>query len=349
MKRCDRKFYAFVRKVRMRFFSSLVLCLMVGGVAVHVSAQPKDAARISVLVATGMPGGTYYQVGLGMASLWTTKLRELGIRVSAAISEGSLENIEAIRIADADLILVEDLVSSLAYRGTGMYKGRPVPELRSITTLWPETLHLLIRADKKKTGTLQDLEGLTIAVELPDSGNKLLTEMLLKTLKSNRRKVRLRSMSNMAAAEALRKGTVQGMDLMGGIPIPLVATLFADGSPSLGLLDITDAQMEAAHQEFGKHVFRKVIPPRTYAGQEKATHTLGQMNILAVTASLDSEVVYVLTKTLYENLEYLARVHPACRSLNLDRALDGLNIPLHRGAVRYYRERKLNIPDHLIQ
>ena len=55
----------------------------------EASAQDRDGAKISLLMVTGMPGGTCYQVGLGMASLWTTKLREAGIRVSAAHSEGT--------------------------------------------------------------------------------------------------------------------------------------------------------------------------------------------------------------------------------------------------------------------
>jgi TRAP transporter TAXI family solute receptor len=342
---CAIRLPTFFQKTRMLQVFLVAMLLLFGG---HATAQQRDVAKISVLVATGMPGSTYYQVGLGMASLWTTKLRELGIRVSAAISEGSLENIEAIRIADADMILVEDFFSSQAYRGAGIYKGRPLNELRSITTLWPDTLHLLIRADKIRTGTLQDLEGLTIAGELPDSGNKYLTEILLNSLKSGRHKVRLRPMSNMAAAEALRKGAVQGIDLMGGLPIPLVTSLFAERIPPLGLLDIHEPQLAAAHQEFGKHLFRTVIPPRTYSGQENAVNTVAQMNVLAVTASLDEDVVYALTKTLYENLDYLAKVHPACRDLALDKALDGLSIPLHRGAIRYYRERKINIPEQLI-
>ena len=83
------------------------------------SAQDKDRAKISLLIATGMPGGTCYHVGLGMASLWTTKLRHPGIRVSAAHSEGSRENIEAIRISDADLILAEEFFCSMAFRGIG--------------------------------------------------------------------------------------------------------------------------------------------------------------------------------------------------------------------------------------
>ncbi|HMK37456.1 MAG TPA: TAXI family TRAP transporter solute-binding subunit [Desulfomonilaceae bacterium] len=338
-----------VTKNSARSLFCAVLSLWLIGSAIHAGAQQKEPAKISVLVATGMPGSTYYQVGLGMASLWTTKLREMGIRVSAAISEGSLENIEAIRIADADLILVEDFFSSLAYKGAGMYRGRALPELRSITTLWPDMLHVLIRADKVRTGNLQDLEGLAIATELPDSGNKLLTEMLLKAVNSGKRKVRLRPMSNMAAADSLRKGLVHGIDVIGGIPIPLVANLFSDGKPPLALLDITDAQMESAHQEFGKHLFRRTIPTGTYTGQDKPVHTVGQMNVLAVTASLDEEVVYVLMKTLYENLDYMAKVHPACRSLILEKALDGLSIPLHEGAIRYYQERKIPVPENLIQ
>jgi hypothetical protein len=93
----------------LRLLLSLLICMAIAGMTWAAGAKDKGPARISVLIATGMPGGTYYQVGLGMASLWTTRLRDIGIRVSAAISEGSMENIEAIRIADADMILVEDL------------------------------------------------------------------------------------------------------------------------------------------------------------------------------------------------------------------------------------------------
>ena len=323
----------------------------------HLGAAPQDtqdvtsnrhSARISVLIATGMPGGTYYQIGLGMASLWTTKLRETGIRVSAAISEGSRENIQAIRIADADIILSEDIFCSMAYSGTGVYKGQPLTELRGITTLWPETVNLLIRSDRLKTGSLQDLEGLTLVSGLPDSGNRFTTEMLLGTVKSLKQNVRIRSMSNMAGAEALRNGTVQALDLTGGTPVPLVATLFHEWRASLAFLEITDLQMEAVRADGWKNVFRSVIPAGSYFGQDKAVNSVGQNNVLATTASLDPEIVYALTKTLYENLDYLAKVHPASRSIVLEKALDGLNIPLHLGAIRYYREKKIRIPDSLI-
>lgn len=326
----------------------LLVVFALAGKAGSAPSGEKDAARISLLIATGMPGGTYYQVGLGMASLWTTQLRKMGIRVSGAISEGSKENIEAIRIADADLILVEHLLCSMAFKGTGLYRGQPLTELRSITTLWPDTVQLLIRSDKRQTGTLRDLEGLNLATGLPDSGNRFTTELLLATLGEGKQSVSLRSMSNMAGAEALKNGTVQALDATGGVPVPLVEMLLEEGKPPLGFLSITDAQMETVRQEGWKEVFRSVIPAGTYPGQSEAVNTVGQMNLLAVSSSINPEVVYVLTKSLFENLDYLAKVHPACRSISLEGALKGLDVPLHRGAVRYYRERKIKIPEHLI-
>lgn len=310
---------------------------------------PESAARISVLMATGMPGSTYYQAGLGLASLWTTKLKDIGIRVSAAISEGSIENIEAIRIADADIILVEDLFSSMAYNGSGLFKGRPLNEIRSITNLWPNVLHFLIRSEKVNTGTLQDLDDLTAAIELPDSGNRFLTEMLLRSLKSGQHKIKWRPMSNLAAAEALKKGHVQALDVIGGVPIPLVTALYSELRPGITLLDVTNGQLEAIDKEYRSSITRQIIQAGTYPGQTKNVSTVGQMSILCAAASLDSQVVYALTKALYENLEYLSKVHPACRNINLDKALDGLSTPLHKGALRYYKERKLRIPENLLQ
>lgn len=324
----------------------LFLALTVA-VTADAFAAEKEPARISLLIATGMPGGTYHQIGLGMASLWTTKLRAAGIRVSAADSEGSLESIEAIRITDADMILAENLFCSLAYQGKGIYKGRPLKELRAVTTLWPDTVHLLVRQDKLRTGTLRDLEGLTLATGLPDSGNRFTTELLLRTLKSGRQKVRLRSMSNLAAAEALRTGTIQAIDLTGGIPIPLVLTLFREGTQHMGFLEIPDETLEAVRQEGWQDAFRSVIPADTYPGQDRPVNSVGQLNVLATTAALDPQVVYAVTKTLYENLEYLAKVHPACRQIVLEKALEGLNIPLHRGAILYFTERNVKIPEHL--
>jgi uncharacterized protein len=332
-----------------RFRKGLVMILALSALMGAVSFGARNPARISVLMATGMPGGTYYHVGLAMASMWTTRLQDEGIRVSAAVSEGSKENIQAIRIADADMILADEFLCAMAFRGTGFYKGEPLPELRSVTSLWQDAVHLLIRSDKVQTGTIQDLAGLTMATGLPDSGDRLTAEMLVRTLKPGKRKVRLRYLSILAGVEALRKGTVQALDLTGALPVSLVTTLFHESRPPLTLLEVTDAHLDALHAEGWQHVSPVVIPEGTYPGQDKPIKTIGQLSILAVTASLDSQVVYELTRSLYENLDHLSRVHHACRSISPERALEGLEVPLHRGAMRYYQEQGVDIPEHLIR
>jgi len=329
------------------FLTALAVVFATNGDASN-PAKTTETARISLLMATGMPGGTYYRVGLGMASLWTTRLKRTGIRVSAAISEGSRENIDAIRIADADLILAESGFCSMAYSGTGIYKGNPLPELRSITALWPDVVHFLIRSEAVRTGTLVDLEGLTLATGLPESGTRYTTEKLLSTLNSGGKAVQMRSMSNMAAAEALRNGTVQALTLTGGIPVPVVVTLLRENPARFGMLEISESRVQTIREMDVMNVLRSVIPPRTYPGQVRAIRSIGYGNVLATTSSLSSQVVYELTKTLYENLDYLADVHPACRALALDRALSDVRIPLHPGAVLYYRERNVDIPEHLL-
>jgi uncharacterized protein len=313
-----------------------------------VSSEERPTAKISLLIATGMPGDTYYRVGLGMASLWTTRLRKTGIRVSAAVSEGSRENIEALRISDADLILVEDLICSMAYSGKGIYKKHGVPELRTIAALWDDTFHVLIRSDRMKTGSLADLKGLTLATGLPESGTRILTEMILRALAAKGSKVHLRSMSNQAAAEALGKGTVQALALSGGVPVPVISNLLGHGEASLSFLEVTDQEMEAVRRAGLKNLFRKELKSGTYPGRKKPVATVAQRNLLAVTAALDVQVVYALTKTFFENLDYLARLHPAGREIDEEDALRDLDIPLHEGAYRYYKERKIRVPDHLI-
>jgi len=327
-------------------------CVLVSASFLRGRAEAADVnrenARVSLLMATGMQGGTFYHVGLGLASFWTTRLRQAGIRVSAAISEGSRENIEAVRIADADLVLLDELVGTMAYAGSGIYRGKALKELRAVTNLWPETVNLVVRSERIRSGNLTDLEGLVVASGLPDSGNRLTMEILLNAVKNMRQTVRVKSMSTLSAVEAFRQGSVQALDLTGGTPVPVLSNLFHDMKGSLSLLDITDAQVEALRAEGWRNVFRSSIAAGTYAGQDRTVKSVAQMSIMATTAQLDKEVVFSLTKTLYEGLDVLIKIHPVCKELSLDKAFQGLRIPLHPGAVLYYRQRGLKVPESLI-
>jgi len=90
------------------------------------------------------------------------------------------------------------------------------------------------------------------------------------------------------------------------------------------------------------------IPAGTYPGQEADVNTIAQPNFLAVNADVDEEHVYLLTKTMYENLPFLQAIHPATKAMAIEASMSGLPAPLHPGAARYYTEVGLDIPAHLI-
>lgn len=313
----------------------------------NVLARPTKSARISLLMATGLPGGVDYQVGLGLASLWTTRLKSMGIRVSAAISEGARENIEAIRIADADLMMADEFFCFNAFSGTGPYKDRPLGQLRAIAVMWPELLHIIVRSEKFNRGTIQDLESLTIGTGLPDSSSKHIMEQLLKETPGLKRDIKLKPLSNIAALEAWKSGAVQALNFSGGLPIPIV-NFFAQQNEGLyRFLEISDSEISSLKRGAMTNIFGTKIPAMSYSGQAEDVHTIGQNNILATSVSLDKQVIYELTKTMFENVDYLIKIHPACAHISLEKALGGLKLPLHAGAIQYYREKNLNIPEEL--
>ena len=108
-------------------------------------------------------------------------------------------------------------------------------------------------------------------------------------------------------------------------------------------------QIEATKADGGLELWtRYVIPAETYPGQGKDINTIAQPNFLAVRSDVDEDAVYQITKTMYENLEFLNAIHQATKAMDIQKAIVGLPMPLHPGAARYYQEVGIEIPEKLI-
>ena len=90
------------------------------------------------------------------------------------------------------------------------------------------------------------------------------------------------------------------------------------------------------------------FPPGTYPNQTKLIRTIGSPNVLVTRRDIPEDVVYNVTKVIWENLATLQEIHGATKDMRLEIAIDGLGAPLHPGAIRYYREVGLAIPERLI-
>jgi TRAP transporter TAXI family solute receptor len=99
----------------------------------------------------------------------------------------------------------------------------------------------------------------------------------------------------------------------------------------------------------GKNLWTpQTIPAGTYPGQDADVQTIAQPNFLAVQDDVPEEDVYLITKTMYENLPFLNAIHAATKAMAIEKAIAGLPVPLHPGAIKYYKEVGISIPDHLM-
>ncbi len=148
------------------------------------------------------------------------------------------------------------------------------------------------------------------------------------------------------AARAMQDGILAGASLVAGMPVPAVAQLFA--SPiDVQILEFTEEQLAAINDVFPTWDFWE-IPAGTYPGQDKPVNTIAQPNWLAVNYDVCEDVVYTLTKTLFENLDFMHGIHAAAQQIKVETATLGLPVPLHPGAIRFFEEQGLEIPDRLI-
>lgn len=298
-------------------------------------------------IATASTGGTYYPIGVGMGNLWSEKLADQGIKATGQSSAGSVENIDLLKKGEAQLAILQGLIGAQAYQGKGgSFEGNAYKDLRSISMLWPNVEHFVLMNNKIKTGTIEDIKGNSFSVGPQASGTEQSTIVMMEGIGLTKEDIKPEYLGYDDTISAMRDGRLDGGSLPAGIPVAAITDMYASGV-NASVLEVTDEQLEAINNIFNTW-YRFVIPAGTYPKQDKDIQTIAQPNFLAVSKELDEELVYTLTKTLYENLEEMHKVHDSAKHMSLETALDGLPAPLHAGAYKYFKEAGLEVPDHLI-
>jgi uncharacterized protein len=328
----------------------------VGAVGVLAAALAGGDARAQdtrdYILATATTGGTYYPVGVALATLTKVKLEPTeGISMSAISSAGSGENVKLMRENQAQFAILQGLFGAWAADGSGMLEAEgPQPNLRSISMLWVNVEHFVVTRDMAKTGTVDDLadfNGASFSIGARNSGTEGSGRAILAGLGIDPEEVfDVVYLGYTPSAEALQNGTIKGANLPGGVPVSAIAQAYAALGDNLVILEFTDEQIERANSQFELWPPYE-IPAGAYPGQNEPVRTIAQPNFLAVNEDIPEEDVYLITKTMYENLPFLHNIHAATRDMDLEQALAGLPIPLHPGAVRFYEEVGLEIPDRL--
>jgi hypothetical protein len=315
----------------MRLGKSLRLLAAAAGLA--ASSTLCAAPAINVLTGgTSGTSGVYYPIGAALAQLYSDNIA--GSQTTVRATKASVENLNLLQIARGQLAFALGDAVADAWQGVEDAGFRaPRDRLRAIAGIYPN--HIQIVASRESgIRTLADLKGKRISVGAPRSGTELnaraifkaaglsyedMDQVLFKPYAESVELIRNRQLDATLLSAGL--GMVAIRDLAAVLPVTFVA-IPADTVARIG---------NSAYQA-------GVIPAGTYAGQEHDVPTVTITNILVSQTSVSDELAYRMTRLLFENLDRLTDAHPAAKGIELKHAVEGLPIPLHPGAERFYRE-----------
>ncbi|MDR2455852.1 MAG: TAXI family TRAP transporter solute-binding subunit, partial [Deltaproteobacteria bacterium] len=294
-------------------------------------AQAAPAQDTFVNIATGPTGGTYYPVGTAMAKIWTDQLP--GVKATAQSTGGTRNNIQLLGDGDAEAGFADGL-SYDAYNGINTYEGQPQAFLRTAVPLYPEVIHILA-AKGSGIKTIADLKGKRVSIGAVGGSVAATTAVLLKAVGLNlETDIKAEYLGHADAVTGFQDRRIDAAVIVGALGISSAVE-----STTLGLVDIIAVPTEvvAAVSKEVPYFAPYTIPKDTYKDQAADVTTFSSPNILAVHEKLPDDLVYGITKSLFDNKADLVAV---AKSMNGMRAEDIINvkIPLHPGAERYYRE-----------
>jgi len=325
--------------------STAVVVSLVG----TLNASPKEKKYI---IATASTGGTYYPVGVGIATIASLKLaKKYKMTFSAMTSAGSSENIDMIDKGEVNFAIIQGLFGSMAWQGKGKYEGKPRKNIRSVSMLWQNVEQFTVYNKYAKTGNIMDLKNLygeRFSIGGRNSGSRISAQTIMSALGIDYNKMDLQYLGYTPSSTSLQDGKIGGMNTPSGPPTSAVTNAFATiGADKITILGFNAKNLKKIDESYP--VWSPfTIKAGTYPGQKTDIHTIAQPNLLVVTKDTPVQTVYLLTKTIYENLPFLHSVHKATLAMSLQKAINGLPMPLHPGAAKYYREMGLKIPARLI-
>lgn len=330
----------------LRVLLPITLSLFIG------TQSTLQAQERKYVLATASAGGTYFPVGVALSTLIKIKLQPReGISLDAINSAGSGENIRLLKDGRAQLAILQGLYGYYARTGTGPLEADgPQTQLRSITMLWQNVEHLVTSTDNAKNNdvsALESLKGKPMAFGKLGSGTLGSTGALLSGLGADiGTDYTLFHDGYKGSLDALAKGEVAAASIPAGAPTSSIVDFMQANGKQFSILNFTAEQAKAADN--GRELWTPyTIKAGTYPNQDNDIQTIAQPNVLVTHAAVSTNDIYLITKTIYENLPFLQGIHPATKAMAVEKALAGLPLPLHPGALKYYKEVGIDVPERL--
>jgi uncharacterized protein len=299
-----------------------------------VLAAPAAHAQQFINVLTGGTSGVYYPLGVAIGKIFSDRIPNVKTQVQA--TKASVENLILLQQGRGEIAFTLGDSLKAAWDGDAEagFKTR-LDKLRTIGAIYPNYIQIVATAESG-IKTLADLKGKSLSVGAPKSGTELNSRAILAAAGL--------SYKDLGKVEYLP--FAESVDLMKNRQ--LAATLQSAGLGVASLKDLSTST-EITVVSVPKEVVDKIGPPfvsvmipaNTYTGQDKDVPTAAVTNYLVTSSAVSDDVAYQMTRLVYESLPELANSHAAGREIKLENAAQGSPVPLHPGAIRYYKEKGL--------
>lgn len=310
---------------------SALLCFGLAGCS---SDSSTDTGSVSYdyIFASGGTSGTYYPYSGAVSQIWASNIE--GFSASVQATGGSAENLQLLSSGDVDIAIVQNDVMQYAYDGTNSFEGNQLQGYSVLGSVYYEVCQIVV-SDSAGIETVSDLAGKKVSLGDIGSGVNSNADQILGAYGITSDDVTTQYLGFGDSADAIKDGQLDAAFVTAGAPTPAVMELASTNN--ISVLNVEGAEIDAMMAEYPYYAYF-TIPAGTYSGQDEDITTVAVKATIIVSDTLPDEVVYEMTKSLFENQAALEIANSKGAELSLEGAIEGVGIPFHAGAEQYYTE-----------
>ncbi len=283
-------------------------------------------------ILTGGTSGVYYPLGVAISKIYSEKMQ--GVRPSVQATKASVENLNLIQQGKGELAFT--LGDSLADAWKGVEEAgfkKPLDQLRGVAGIYANYIQV-VASRESGIKTLADLKGKRLSVGAPKSGTELNARAILKAAGIDYKDLgKIEYLPFGESVELIKNRQLDATLQSAGLGVASIRDL-ANSVP-ITVVEIPTAIVD----KVGPPYVKVTIPKGTYEGQEGDVPTAAVQNYLVTNAKVPDDVVYGMTKAIFDSLPDLQAAHAAAKAIKLEGALVGMPVPLHPGAAKFFKEK----------
>ncbi|MFV0410370.1 MAG: TAXI family TRAP transporter solute-binding subunit [Paracoccus sp. (in: a-proteobacteria)] len=302
-------------------------------IGLSASALPLGSAHAAefINILTGGTSGVYYPMGVALSKIYSEAMPDAKVQVQS--TKASVENLNLLQQGKGEIgFSLGDSVKLAAEGSADAGFTAPLDKLRGIAAIYPNYIQI-VASEESGIRTLEDLKGKSVSVGAPKSGTELNARAILEAAGM--------SYDDLGKVEYLP--FAESVELMKNRQLD--ATLQSAGLGVASLKDLSTSipitvvsvPAEVA-QTLGAPYIAGEIPADTYEGQADAVPTVAVRNYLVSSEAVSDEMAYMMARSMFENLDEMKAAHAAANAIDVNVALQGMPVPVHPGAQKYYDE-----------